>query len=353
MRNLKRPHIPERNRHIAIIGDINADLSLVLPFFPPEGSDSTAQQLSWGSGGTAINAAITFAMLGGTARLLGRVGADPTANIALRSARTPGVELSGIQIDTHLPTGLCVVSITPSGQRTFFSYRGANPHFVLDNTARDTLNLADLLYVSAYALMESPQAIATREAMRLLHSQQVPVALDMATSPAMHQRETLLSMLPLVWLLALNEAELRLLLPDLATEAALHWLLGQGVQHIALKRGAAGCTLTSSSTNTVLSPDGTGPFVATDTKPDTVHVLPPVVHTIDTNACGDAFTSGYAWALLHGAAPELCAELANLLGALTSTRRGAAEAIPSYDDLLHQASEPLQAWLQGMEFAEA
>ena len=81
---------------VAVIGDINADLSFVLPFFPRESDDVPASDLRWQSGGAGLNVALAFTRLGAQARLVGRVGTDPAAEVALRAARHAGLDLSHV-----------------------------------------------------------------------------------------------------------------------------------------------------------------------------------------------------------------------------------------------------------------
>jgi sugar/nucleoside kinase (ribokinase family) len=49
----------------------------------------------------------------------------------------------------------------------------------------------------------------------------------------------------------------------------------------------------------------------------------------DTTGAGDAYVAGFLFALSRGAPPAAAARLGNALGALTATRTGAAEALPS------------------------
>ncbi|MFT3764044.1 MAG: PfkB family carbohydrate kinase [Minicystis sp.] len=53
------------------------------------------------------------------------------------------------------------------------------------------------------------------------------------------------------------------------------------------------------------------------------------VEARDTTGCGDAFVAGFLLALARGAPLEVAGRLGNALGALTATRPGAAEALPS------------------------
>src|SRR5262249_46470609 len=120
-----------------VAGDANADIFAKLSYFPREGDDSPLRALGWGSGGAAANVATPLAALGARGRLLARVGVDPAAAVALAAAARAGVELGAVQRDMKAPTGLCFAAVSPGGERTFFSYRGAN--VALDPPDNDAL----------------------------------------------------------------------------------------------------------------------------------------------------------------------------------------------------------------------
>lgn len=304
---------------ITVIGDINVDLSFALPAFPREGDDTPATALRWGSGGAGLNMAVALAQLGAHARLVGRVGNDPAASVALHTAQQTGVDLSLLQADPELATGLCGVMVSPGGQRSFLSFRGANVRCSADAINRSSLAGSRLLIISGYALLDDPQRAAALYALDLAAAAEIPCALDLCLPLIRSAGDLITRLIPQLWLLTLNEDELDALLPEHSVQQALDLLIATGLQVLAIKRGVRGCSAASRIAR--------------------IDLLPPPVYAIDTNGCGDAFTAGFAWALLHGCDLFTCATLGNLIGALTAARPGAADAIPTHEEIYSQVDK--------------
>jgi ribokinase len=299
---------------VIVLGDINVDLTLQVPLYPSQGDDVAAQSLRWGSGGAALNMATMFARLGAFTQLIGRVGRDLPATIALQFAQQAGVNIELIQHDAHNPTGICSSVVIPEGQRTFFTYRGANVYLTADQRVLEHIAASKLLVVTAYALLESQQRNTALLAMSHAKTYGIPIVLDLCL-PAARNLSTLIGeLIPDLWLLTLNEAELQALLPGQSLTQASDILLRAGATHVVVKRGNQGCTIMMDGRMLI--------------------VLPPAVNAFDTNGCGDAFVAGYSWALLHDAELPACAALGNVLGALTATKPGAADALPTRDEIM-------------------
>src|SRR4051794_34638646 len=196
---------------ILVLGDANADLSAALPRFPAEGDDSQVTALGWGSGGGATNVAAALALLGAPARLLARVGSDPAAQIALRVAHAAGADLTAVQVDDALATGLCFAAVSPGGERTFFSYRGANVSFEFGPAQASQLDGARWLHISGYALLEGRQRAATLALIDAADARDIPISLDVCLPQLRAWRDQTIALLPRLRILFTNAPELAVL----------------------------------------------------------------------------------------------------------------------------------------------
>lgn len=318
---------------VLVIGDAMADLCGEVARFPREGDDAPLGSLGWRSGGMGANVAAALARLGERSRLFARVGSDPAAEVALRVAREAGADLSAIQRDIELATGLCFAAVSKSGERTFFSHRGANAAFDLEQGPPKALGAAlegaRWLHICGHALLTGRQrasALALSEAAR---ARGVPVSLDLCAPLVRELREDTRSRIPRLSVLFANEIELRLLYPGRSEPDALDSLAALTARAgltIAFKRGARGSVIIHAGGR--------------------LDAPPFPIDAIDTNGCGDAFVAGFLSASLRGDSIEERARLANALGALAATRRGAADSLPTREEVqtfLHEGARGARA----------
>jgi sugar/nucleoside kinase (ribokinase family) len=293
-------------RPFLVVGDAFADLAARVARFPEEGSDAHARRIDWSSGGSATNVAAALATLGTPVRLLARVGADPAAVVALRAARRAGVDLSFVQEDPSEPTGLCFVVVSASGERTFFSARGANENLAPAGDAAPLLAGVAGVHLSGYALLGGSRAAALAVAGEA-RERGVPVSLDLCLPLVEARREETLALLPLFSAVFGNGREVSLLAGG-DVEGAARAIVARGVEVAVAKTGEKGCF--------VASADGSRAVAGF------------AVDAVDTTACGDAFVAGFLHARGRGASLPLCGALGNALGALAATAPGSGDALP-------------------------
>lgn len=281
-----------------VVGDANADVVAPVSKFPTEGDDLPIEQLLWASGGSAANVATGLGLLGMPTRLIACVGTDPAAEVALRAAE-PVVDLAYVQRDPTAATGICYAIISPSGERTFISFRGANT--VLAAPSSDVWHNIGWLHIAGHALLEHTQRETTLSMVEQAVQHDVPISLDLCLPLVRAHAEATRTLMPRLRVLFGNKLEVSALEP-LSTGEAL----------IVLKRGAEGCELRGA---------------------EQAHIPGFLTVARDTNGCGDAFVAAFLHALAAGYSPTQCAIVANAAGAIAASRPGAAEAMPSRADL--------------------
>lgn len=297
---------------ILVIGDANADLTARLSRFPAEGDDSPMTDLAWGSGGSATNTAAGLALLGTPTRLLARVGRDPAARVALAVARRAGVDCGWVQEDPQISTGLCYAAISPGGERTFFSFRGANIALALPPP--EILHDCVWLHIAGHALLEGEQRCTTLQMLESAIRHDVPVSLDLCLPTLRAHHATLPEVFAALSILFANEREIGVLAGTEEPLAALRMVQSLLPPTTIVKHGAQGC----------LVADAVG----------IAHVPALPVDAVDTNGCGDAFVAAFLDARLRDEPTLRCAQRGNLAGAIAATRPGAAKALPTAAELV-------------------
>ncbi|MCE2853527.1 MAG: carbohydrate kinase family protein [Chloroflexaceae bacterium] len=301
---------------VIVIGDINVDVMMAVSHMPCEGGDALAHTVTWSNGGTGLNAATAVARMGGAVRLWGRIGTDAAANQITEFTTGVRIQMHDIQHDAQIATGLCVIPVTSSGERTFLSFRGANQYWQLPTQWPTP---AGWLMVCGHALLSDPQRQSSISALRHAQQQGWHTVIDVC-EPLTPQFDGIMAQLPhALTLLCGNDAEMQVL---------AKFPVASYAQYCITKRGAAGATAVSAS--------------------QTWHAPGFVVDAIDTTACGDTFVAVCCYALARGATLADALTVANAAGALTARRRGAADIVPTRAEvcaLLHQHAIALPDWL--------
>ena len=181
---------------ILVLGDINIDVLMGVPTYPPRGGEALTERVDTRLGGSAANAAVVLSRLGLEARMLARVGGDAWGQVALASLADAGVGLELVQHDSIETTGLMFTVVTPDGERTMFGQRGANCNTDPAAITPDTFGGVGHLYLSGYALLELPQREAALRAVELATERNLPISLDTAYLPALDAPQALRQLLP-------------------------------------------------------------------------------------------------------------------------------------------------------------
>jgi len=284
---------------VVLLGDLMVDVVMPVQYYPHPGEDSLADGAYIRVGGGVANTAGILAGLGVRPALIGRTGSDFLADFELGELERAGVDISAVRRDDQAATGLTFVPVIPSGERTLFGYRGANPLISPEDITPDLFRGASHLHVSGYAFMLSPQREAAWKAVGLARQAGIPISLDTGMEPIIRAADEIRGLLAATQVAVLGVTEVRALFGTSGPDACADALLAQGIQLAAVKLGARGCLLA---------------------KPGERVALPAFpVDTVDATGAGDAFSAGLIYARLGGLSLAAAGVLANALGALVTT----------------------------------
>ena len=110
---------------VTVVGSINADLVLGVSRLPSAGETVTGVDPVWLPGGKGANQALAAARIGAHVRMIGAVGNDAQADMALGNLVEAGVDCSGVERLTG-PTGIAVVLVDEGGENQIVVAPGAN-----------------------------------------------------------------------------------------------------------------------------------------------------------------------------------------------------------------------------------
>jgi ribokinase len=286
---------------IRVIGEVMVDVIATTTAEPAHGSDTPAT-IAEQDGGSAANVAAWLAHLGAPVEFTARVGVDERGDTALARLTASGVTMRATR-DPDLPTGRCVVIVTPDGERTMLPDPGANARLAVSDVATGSWRAGEHLHVSGYSLLRDGSRAAVLAALERSREAGLSVSVD-ASSEA-----PLLALGPdrfLDWLapgdlVFANAAEARALTRRADAREALDDLAGRGLVPV-LKQGAGGAA------------------AAQGDRRWSVAAVPATVR--DSTGAGDAFAAGFLASWTREGDIEAALRLATRIAARAVSQQG-------------------------------
>lgn len=313
----------EGRRTVLAVGDINLDIIAPIPFYPNKGGEGVTDRAEIHLGGSATNTAVVLARFGVKTFLLGRVGRDPFGDYTLALLGKIGVDISLIQRDPALATGIMFIAVTPDGERTIFGHRGANVNLSPVSIKSAGLENLNWVHVSGYSFLQDPQRSTALKVLEEASELGISTSLDVGICAAFQARKEIERALPLLEVLFLSKEEALALVGEEKPEKVVEYALKRGTRKVALKMGEKGCLVS----------DGDN-FKTIETFP---------VRVVDTTGAGDAFNAGFIFGELSGRSLEESGTLGNLMGALACTVMGAGEQLPGPQEARNYLREHFHA----------
>ena len=302
-----------RAGRIVVVGSLNMDLVIEAARFPKPGETFEGERFYTAPGGKGANQAVAAARMAGApgiVEMVGLVGSDVFGAQMLDVLDRYGVGCGGVRVVEGESSGIALIFIDASRENYVLPVYGANarcgPGQVAD--AEGALDGAAVLLVQQEAPLD-----VTFLTMQAARKRGVTVVLD----PAPARENAPEGFLELADIVTPNQLEaeqmtgVRVSGPEDAPAAAKA-LRDRGVPSVVVTLGGDG--------SYVASGEFTGYVEAFDVRP------------VATVAAGDAFNGALAVGLASGMPLERAVRLASAGAAISVTRPGAQESMPSREE---------------------
>lgn len=297
-------------KRILVVGSANMDFIMNCDRLPSVGETILSyDKYTYAAGGKGANCAVAASLLGADVLFCTRVGDDNHGQRLRKLYSDCNIDPRFISIDATAQTGLAVVIVEKNGSNRITVYPGAN--FKL--CERDVDDAVDAIPDAILTQFEIGEDIVIHTAHKA-KMMDIPFFVD--AGPA--RRDFPLEKLEKIEIISPNEVETEILTGIRPTDVesclrASSALFNRAeIKYVVLKLGERGC------------------FIYDGKYCD--FSMPYDVNAIDTTAAGDAFTSAltYSYVSNGGNITQAC-NFANAVGALTTTKRGAAPSLPELE----------------------
>lgn len=140
------------NRRVIHTGQAMVDLVVEVPHLPVRGGNVNARTATRYAGGS-VTILVAAARQGALAVQAGAVGAGPNGDLVRETLTREGVRVSSEPVP-DLDTGVCVVLVEPSAERTFVTTRAAERRISVESLSASRPEVGDLVCVTGYSLYE-------------------------------------------------------------------------------------------------------------------------------------------------------------------------------------------------------
>ena len=297
---------------VIVVGSVNIDFTNYLIDWPRVGETVNTQETKISLGGKGANQSVAASNLGCAVTMIGAVGDDSFGQDAKRALQKSNISLQFEPL-ADISTGLAFIDVVSDGSNVIRIAAGANNYL----TAAHIDKHAALFAAAKVILLQNEiPLVASLAAARLGRENGALVVMDPAPAPSERWPARTHSAFDI---LTPNAEEVHVLLGE--KPATLEDALGaaKAVRNL----GARGAIVTMGEKGVAWAlPSSSGKLAA------------PKVTSVDTVAAGDCFNGALATAYVDHLPDEEAIRFAMLAAALTTTKKGASEAIPIKEDVL-------------------
>lgn len=273
------------------LGTCNIDFINKVPRLLGPDDEVNVEKLVLSVGGSASNFTVGLSRLNISTGIIARTGKDYFGQLCAKKLHEEGVDTQRLT-STDAPTGIVFIAVDPHGERSMYSFMGANAEFKLLKEDIDYIQSSKVLHITGMYKEVVEEA-----------SKYAPfLSLNPGTLLSAYGIEGLHKSIKRANIIFLNKKEIDILTGEKLDEGA-QTLLDTGAKMVVVTRGKEGANLY--------------------TKDRTIHAPVKEAAALDTTGAGDSFAAGFIAAYLKDKELEECLNFANIVASSCIMELGA------------------------------
>ena len=298
---------------ICIFGVFVADLCFFADKIPIKGETVLGKNHIVGPGGKGSNQAIAAARLGGKVNFITKIGKDQNATMALKLYKEVGINTDSIIQDENKLTGVAGIMINEkTGDNAINIISGAAGSLTNEDIDKNLKFIENSeIFLTQ---LETPYEATSYALNKAKQSGSITI---FNPAPASN----------------INESDFKCMDYFIPNETEASFYLKKNVESKTEIEEAAKIFLKKGVKNIVITLGSKGVYFANSSKSYFVDAFNLKDKVVDTTGAGDAFNGAFAYALSKNHKDKDALEFANKVAGISTTRAGAANAMPKLDEV--------------------
>ena len=298
---------------ICVFGVFVADLCFFADKIPIKGETVLGKNHIVGPGGKGSNQAIAAARLGGNVNFITKIGDDQNAKMALKLYKEAGINTDSIIQDPNQSTGVAGIMIN---EKTGDNAINIVPGAAGSISNEDIDNNIEFIKKSEIFLtqLETPNEVTSYALNRAKETGSITI---FNPAPASD----------------IKEGDFKCIDYFTPNETEASFYLGKKVESKTEIEESAKTFLEKGVKNIIITLGPKGLYFANSEESFFIDVYSLKDKVIDTTGAGDAFNGAFAYALSNKLKIKDALEFSNKVAAISTTKAGAANAMPKLDEV--------------------
>ena len=281
------------------LGTCNIDFINKVPRLVRIDDEVNVEKLVLSVGGSASNFTVGLSRLNINAGIVARIGSDYFGQLCIKKLSDEGVETQRL-LPIDAPTGMVFIAVDPPGERSMYSFMGANAEFKLLKEDIDYIKSSKVLHITG--MYKEVFEEASRHASFL--------SLNPGTLLSEYGIDELHKPIKRANVIFLNKKEVKILTGE-NLENGAQSILDTGAKMVVVTCGKEGANLY--------------------TKDTIIHSPVKKTAALDTTGAGDSFAAGFIAAYLKDKKLKECLDFANTVASSCVGKIGAMNVSKACD----------------------